>query len=235
MVSSKKLSLSILCMVFLSAIVLSSVSAEESSNYFYGLEVVNTTEKKIQQDNDVELTFSEMELKGNEEDLKELIKKLKSEDRDIISVNPVGDDQISPMALGAGTYKGSICVKQNETNLCNYPNVYFSLRSGGFLGATFDGQILSINAPDTGAKGLTNLKTQPRLKVVAYGLTGGDTIVVGTYDYKSPEKKNLVDWTVKENPAGVFAYVEFYMGADYTYEYYGVPKNDTIWAPIERQ
>lgn len=232
MVKIRKMSLSLLCLFVLSALIVTSASAETNDEY-YGYEVLSKTVKTIVNENG-EVTISEMELKGNKEDLKELIEKLNNDGRDIKAAPESGE--ISPrLGLGEGNYTGHFCAYENDTNTCNYPDLNFSFRGGGFLGADIKGNIISVISRATGASHVTDMKTQPRLNVYGYGLTSGDTILVSTHEFKSQNVTDFLTWDVNVHIPGVLAYVDFQAGADYFYKYKNNTMEKTYWATLTKR
>ncbi|SEB27998.1 hypothetical protein [Paenibacillus sp. 276b] len=231
----KKLLSSFLCLVFISTLVSSAIFADNSSSYYDGYEILSTTEGQIELDNGLDGTYTRVEIKGTAEDLEQLISKLNNEGHSIMKKPEINEDEVTPMlGFGEGQWRGTLCDRSFEDLwMCNYPIINFSWRLGGLTGAAINGNVTSqITGP---AKVYTNMKTTPRARVIGYGLTGRDSFVIGTYDFKSTNNGTLVSWDFDEIAAGVFVYVELFGGADYSFNEYGIARSKTIWAPLVKQ
>lgn len=214
--------------------------SEKTKEYFNGFEVIKSTKKTTINENGEEVTVSFKELRATKDDLEKLISGLKEQGHNIYSEADLSQSEISPesLSVGGGQYKGSHCnTDYSNIQICAYPNITVKMRLGGLTGMNFSGNITAIAAPTTGSgDSISNHKAVPRLRVMGYGITGRDSIVVGEWNFRSPISDNFINsWDVDENTGGVLAYVEFWAGADFSWNLYSNSYSATVWAPLTKQ
>lgn len=223
----KKIKLVCLVVLLFSLTSVGTVFAKEdisSSLEFYGLkEIKSTTE--IKREGNVEVTITRQEFKGSKEELEAVIEQMRQEGRFIMEVDQSEEPSgVSTQGLKIGNsmkYKGDKC-SRGFVWACVYGNGELSANAFGLLGYTTSGQIISqiTKDPETNSN-VTDFVSRPRQKVVAYGLVGGESIVVNTYEYIHPDWESLAVFNFQEKELAILVYVEVFQGAEFKYKVNG--------------
>lgn len=200
-----------------------------------GLEVLQSSENTFYK-NGVEVTVTKKELKGGKNELEKLIKEAKNEGQFIVSTDEFqGASQITPMALGSSVkYGGNNCENNSYIGACAYGNATLSVNWAGFAGFQSSGTVIQQIVGKNGYN-ITEAAGQPRVKAVAYGLVGGNTIVYNTYNYKATDWGSLSTFNFNESEPGIIVSVGINLGADFKYKLNGNWNNTTVWCNLTQQ
>ncbi|GAA4866075.1 hypothetical protein GCM10023310_52030 [Paenibacillus vulneris] len=221
--------LSLAC-VFAFTLFAGSALAQEgtSKQKVLGLEVLNTFEQVVKKDG-VELTITRQELKGGAAELERLIQNAKATGEFIIPAN-----RNSKVAGSSITYGGNGCENNSYIQACVYATGTISVNWAGFAGFRTNGTVIQ-NITGKSGYDITEQAGQPRVKAVAYGIVGGDTIIYNTYNYKASDWGTLTTFNFNESEPGLIVTVGLSMGADFKYKLNGNWVNTTVWAPLTQQ
>lgn len=179
-------------------------------------------------------------LKGTQADLDRLIKKAKKEKKGLSKINPqfgsdTGSDIVSSMFSVTGNLSGKAnqCFANAAYQKCVSATIKANLNWGGATGFTVWGSNANVLVKGTGTLTRSDPATNPRIQVTVYGMVGGSSVVVQTYDFNPGFSSGISSvYNFDETKYGIIAYINVKVGGDFKYKYGGTNYSFTHWADI---
>lgn len=207
-------------------------SAENGIPHLNDVEPFSVETKKI---GDVEVTITKQIIEGNEDDLKKMISQLEAEGQVIHRV----PQQSEPTAPGTQSIQvgsnmkvhGSKSLNNGFVDVFTGGSVKLTSHAWGFGGFSITGGVASTCYAVSGMN-ISSSEAKSRIKVVAYGLVGGNSIVVATYNYYADDWAELSHVDVDEYEGGIMMYLNVDLGTDYKYTRNGASSSGTLWADL---
>ncbi|GEM_PF-4720027 len=184
-----------------------------------------TEQTEIDENGTIKYTIR-TQIEGNIEDLNRIVSHMETENEPIFSIQNI--------EWNSGKWEGATCKRTNGAQLCTNGGIFGKADWGGLAGWSTNGQIVSTILP-LGSSDASNFKVRPRVKIEAYGIVGGSSILYETIHFY--HNNGVFDsppqiYSFNESGAGFVAYLNFNIGSDFQWSTIIGNYSDTVWIPL---